>query len=135
MTPIFLSEAIIQTFVFYRDGKLYRGLFSKGQFFKLVRYFKASMREQAFNLAWDLGNRQWAVAITASPQSYGVWVDIAEDIDCDCVHLLPARCSDNISDSITTHALMNECLDSDMDVITSDTGSNVTNDYLLVGSV
>lgn len=140
MTPIFLSEAIIQTFVFYRDGSLYRGIFSKRQFFKLVRYFKTSMREQAFNLAWDLGNQQWAVAITASPQSYGVWVDVAGDIDCDCVHLIPAPCSDTMIDSIPTHSSAHECLDLKMDVTTSVKDSTVKNstvahNYLLIGSI
>ena len=115
MTPIFLSEAIIQTFVFYRDGSLYKGLFSNGQFFKLVRCFTTAMREQAFKLAWELGNRQQAVVITASTQSYRVWVDVSEDIDCDCVHLFADTHSAHASNSLPNDLLTDNCSDREMD--------------------
>ncbi|MEB3358319.1 MAG: hypothetical protein VKK04_16460 [Synechococcales bacterium] len=82
MTPMFLNEAIAQTFVFYQDGSLYRGLALQHRLFKLVRYFHAGNRDLAFGTGWELSDQRWEVIISASPQGYGVWVDVRANVAC-----------------------------------------------------
>ncbi|MGF1495651.1 MAG: hypothetical protein ACFB8W_02330 [Elainellaceae cyanobacterium] len=88
MTPMFLNEAIAQTFVFYQNGSLYRGLTLQQRLFKLVRHFHTYHRDLAFKAGWALNDQQWQTVISASPQGYGVWVDVRADVECEGVRLL-----------------------------------------------
>ncbi|MEB3211222.1 MAG: hypothetical protein VKL39_07700 [Leptolyngbyaceae bacterium] len=89
MYPLFLNEALVQSFVFYQAGSLYQGFVLKYQIFKLVRYFSVLEREYAINLALTLQRQQLDVIITASAQRYGVWVTVAADVECEGVRLFP----------------------------------------------
>lgn len=98
MPPMFLNEALVSTFVFHQDGKLYRGLILKHQIFKLVQYFLSNQREQVFAMAWGLFYQDWTVVITASPYGYGVWIDVCANIDCNSIDLF-------------SNTVFNECME------------------------
>ncbi|MBE9100223.1 hypothetical protein [Vacuolonema iberomarrocanum] len=87
MAPILLDEAIVKTFVFHNDGRLYEGLVLNHQLLKLVRYFSVGERGEAFALGWSLNNEGWSGIITASPRRYGVWVSVDAQVSCDNISL------------------------------------------------
>ena len=71
-----IQEKLAPSFNFYHNGKIRKGIHHQHEFFGEVRRFHAIHRLQAYQFAWALLEHQVPLIITASAQSFVIWVNI-----------------------------------------------------------
>ena len=76
MFPIVVHEATVRIFNYYFEGQICQGMCCFRKFYRLVDTFSRRDRSQACITAQALTREQEQAVITASDQTYKVWLEI-----------------------------------------------------------
>lgn len=74
MFPKLLTEQMIHSFNFYRDGEVRPGMRYQNDLYGLFQEFKLEQRLEVYPIATELLKKGIPVVITALQHSYVVWV-------------------------------------------------------------
>jgi hypothetical protein len=76
MFPIVVHEATVRAFNYYFEGQICQGMCCFRKFYRLVDTFSSRDRAQACIGAQSLTDKNDQAVITASDQTYKVWLEI-----------------------------------------------------------
>jgi hypothetical protein len=81
MFPIIVHEATVRVFNYYFEGQICQAMCCFKKFYKLVETFDVRDRTKACTVANHFTQQSDQTVITASPQSYKVWVEIRAQVE------------------------------------------------------
>jgi len=76
MFPIVVHEATVRVFNYYFEGQICQGMCCFRKFYRLVDTFSRRDRSQACIAAQAIAHEDEQAVITASSQTYKVWLEI-----------------------------------------------------------
>jgi hypothetical protein len=76
MFPIIVHEATVRVFNYYFEGQICQAMCCFKKFYRLVETFDVRDRNKACAVAHNLTQKSDQTVITASQQSYKVWIEI-----------------------------------------------------------
>lgn len=76
MFPIVVHEGTVRVFNYYFEGQICQGMCCFRKFYRLVDTFSRRDRSQACIAAQALAHKDEQAVITASSQTYKVWLEI-----------------------------------------------------------
>jgi hypothetical protein len=81
MFPIIVHEATVRVFNYYFEGQICQAMCCFKKFYRLVETFDVRDRTKACTVANQFTQQSDQTVITASPQSYKVWVEIRAKVE------------------------------------------------------
>jgi hypothetical protein len=103
METLLISEELVSQFKFWMDGKIQTGMRFRRELFRHVSKFKNHQRQEAFDLAWKLAQKDRGVIITASTFQYTVWVNLRSQDELPAEKPLISEVKNQMFSSVTLH--------------------------------